>query len=226
MVGRGQMERRLKTAPWLEDANTQAIFSLLDGEGERTRAVGGIVRDTLLGITREDSEIDFATELLQRRSDGARRRGKWRSPPYPTGIAHGTITLRLNDRVAEVTTLREDVETDGRHAVVKFGTDWGRDAARRDFTINALYADMFGDAVPIHSAAAATSPGDRKSASSAIRTSASPRTGFGVRIASSAFRRAMAASVLTRQDLPPPNARRERSMPCRPSASAPRCGGC
>lgn len=142
MVSRGQMERRLKAAPWLADSNTQAIFSLLDGEGERTRAVGGIVRDTLLGITREDSEIDFATELLP--DEVMARAERLGIAAYPTGIAHGTITLRLNDKIAEVTTLREDVETDGRHAVVKFGTDWARDAARRDFTINALYADMFG----------------------------------------------------------------------------------
>ena len=142
MVGRGQMERRLKAAAWLVDPDTQAIFSLLDGEGERTRAVGGIVRDTLLGIERDDSEIDFATELPPDEVMArAERRGV---AAYPTGIAHGTVTLKLNARLAEVTTLREDVETDGRHAVVKFGTDWTRDAERRDFTINALYADMFG----------------------------------------------------------------------------------
>ncbi|MEO8882014.1 MAG: CCA tRNA nucleotidyltransferase, partial [Devosia sp.] len=109
MVGRGQMERRLKAAPWLADSNTQAIFSLLDGEGERTRAVGGIVRDTLLGITREDSEIDFATELLP--DEVMARAERLGIAAYPTGIAHGTITLRLNDKIAEVTTLREDVET-------------------------------------------------------------------------------------------------------------------
>src|SRR5690606_8946166 len=63
---------------------------------------------------------------------------------HPTGIEHGTVTVRLGTLVAEVTTLREDVETDGRRAVVKFGTDWVRDANRRDFTLNALYADLDG----------------------------------------------------------------------------------
>lgn len=136
------MERRLKSAPWLADPDTQAIFSLLDGEGQRTRAVGGIVRDTLLGIARADGEIDFATELLP--DEVMARADRKGVAAYPTGIAHGTVTLKLNSLLAEVTTLREDVETDGRHAVVRFGTDWRRDAERRDFTINALYADMFG----------------------------------------------------------------------------------
>ena len=143
MVGRGQMERRLKSAPWLADPDVQAIFSLLDGEGERTRAVGGIVRDTLLGMTRENGEIDFATELPP--DEVMVRAARKGVAAYPTGIAHGTVTLKLNQLLAEVTTLREDVETDGRHAVVRFGTDWKRDAERRDFTINALYVDMFGE---------------------------------------------------------------------------------
>jgi len=142
MVGRGEIERRLRTASWLINPDTQTIFALLDGETGRTRAVGGIVRDTLLGIDRPGGEVDFATELhpdevLAR----AARRG---IAAYPTGIAHGTVTLHQNGLVAEVTTLREDVETDGRHAVVRFGTDWKRDAERRDFTINALYADRGG----------------------------------------------------------------------------------
>jgi len=143
MVGRGQMERRLKSARWLADPDAQALFSLLDGEGERTRAVGGIVRDTLLGISRDNVEIDLATELPP--DEVLARAARKGVAAFPTGIAHGTITLKLNDLLAEVTTLREDVETDGRHAVVRFGTDWRRDAERRDFTINALYADMFGD---------------------------------------------------------------------------------
>ncbi|HVW93437.1 MAG TPA: CCA tRNA nucleotidyltransferase [Devosia sp.] len=142
MLGRGQFERRLKGAPWLNHPDTQAIFSLLDGEGLRTRAVGGIVRDTLLGIERPGGELDFATELLPEEVMArAARRGV---AAYPTGFEHGTVTLRLNALAVEVTTLREDVETDGRHAVVRFGTDWTRDAERRDFTMNALYADMTG----------------------------------------------------------------------------------
>jgi len=151
------MERRLKSASWLIDPDTQTIFSLLDGEGERTRAVGGIVRDTLLGALRDNSEVDFATELPPDEVMArAARRGV---DAYPTGISHGTVTLRLNALVAEVTTLREDVETDGRHAVVRFGTSWERDAARRDFTVNALYADMFGTLVdPLGGAGDLTEP--------------------------------------------------------------------
>src|SRR5690606_11345154 len=63
---------------------------------------------------------------------------------YPTGLDHGTVTLKLGETVVEVTTLRRDVETDGRHAVVAFGTDWAEDARRRDFTLNALYCAADG----------------------------------------------------------------------------------
>jgi poly(A) polymerase len=133
---------RLKDAQWLRREETQRVFALLDGAEGRTRAVGGIVRDTLLERVRDTGEIDFATELTP--DEVTRRARKAGVPVYPTGIEHGTVTLKINDLVAEVTTLREDVETDGRHAVVKFGTDWRRDAERRDFTLNALYAGMDG----------------------------------------------------------------------------------
>lgn len=133
---------KLQAADWLISAETQALMQALDGEQKRTRAVGGIVRDTLLDRPREQTDIDFATELLPHevslRAEGAG------ATVYPTGIEHGTVTLKLGSLVAEVTTLREDVETDGRRAVVRFGTDWTRDAERRDFTLNALYADMDG----------------------------------------------------------------------------------
>jgi poly(A) polymerase len=133
---------RLTDAEWLRREETQRVFALLDGAGQRTRAVGGIVRDTLLERVRDTGEIDFATELTP---DEVTRRARAAGVPvYPTGIEHGTVTLKINDLVAEVTTLREDVETDGRHAVVKFGIDWRRDAERRDFTLNALYAGMDG----------------------------------------------------------------------------------
>jgi poly(A) polymerase len=121
---------------------TQRLMALLDGAHGRTRAVGGIVRDTLLELPREDADVDLATELLPHEvMDRAQRAGV---AAYPTGIVHGTVTLKLGALVAEVTTLREDIETDGRHAVVTFGTSWRHDAARRDFTLNALYAGMDG----------------------------------------------------------------------------------
>jgi poly(A) polymerase len=134
--------KRLKQAEWLNRSETQQVFALLDGALGKTRAVGGIVRDTLLDRWRERAEIDFATELEP--ADVMRRAGERGVPVYPTGIEHGTVTLKVGDLTAEVTTLREDVETDGRHAVVRFGTDWRRDAERRDFTLNALYADADG----------------------------------------------------------------------------------
>ncbi|MEO8758287.1 MAG: CCA tRNA nucleotidyltransferase [Devosia sp.] len=134
--------QRLKDATWLRTPETQKLFAFLDGAGGRTRAVGGIVRDTLLGQVRGNTEIDFATELVP--DEVMRRAVEAGVPVYPTGIEHGTVTLRIGELVAEVTTLRQDVETDGRHAIVKFGTDWRRDAERRDFTLNALYAGADG----------------------------------------------------------------------------------
>lgn len=133
---------RLKSAEWLQRPETQQVFALLDGHRRRTRAVGGIVRDTLLDRWRERPEIDFATELTP--DEVTKRAQKNHVPVYPTGIEHGTVTLRVGDLVAEVTTLREDVETYGRHARVRFGKDWRRDAGRRDFTLNALYAEADG----------------------------------------------------------------------------------
>ncbi len=113
------------------------------GAQGKTRAVGGAVRDTLVEHPRVATEIDFATELLP---DEVMRRAQTAGvAAYPTGIEHGTVTLKIDDRIAEVTTLREDIETDGRHAVVRFGYHWTRDAERRDFTLNALYCDLDGE---------------------------------------------------------------------------------
>lgn len=133
---------RLRTAEWLLRPETQELLALLDGAQGRTRAVGGIVRDTLLARERERTDIDFATELMPHEVTLRAERGG--ATVHPTGIEHGTVTLRLGGLVAEVTTLREDIETDGRRAVVKFGRDWAKDAGRRDFTLNALYAGMDG----------------------------------------------------------------------------------
>lgn len=133
---------RLDGAEWLERPEVQAIFAALDGAAGRTRAVGGIVRDSLVGRVRDRSDIDMATELLPVAvMQKARAAG---IATYPTGIDHGTVTLRLGETSVEVTTLRRDVTTDGRHAEVAFGTDWVEDAQRRDFTLNALYCGADG----------------------------------------------------------------------------------
>lgn len=132
----------LATAEWLVRPETQAIFAALDGAKRRTRAVGGVVRDTILERQRDNPDIDLATELLPEEViERAKAAG---IATYPTGITHGTVTLKLGETLAEVTTLRRDIETNGRHAVVAFGTDWREDAGRRDFTLNALYCAADG----------------------------------------------------------------------------------
>lgn len=133
---------RLEGAEWLGRPDVQAIFAALEGAAGRTRAVGGIVRDSLIGRVRDRTDIDMATELLPVAvMQKARAAG---IAAYPTGIDHGTVTLRLGETSVEVTTLRRDVTTDGRHAEVAFGTDWVEDAQRRDFTLNALYCRADG----------------------------------------------------------------------------------
>jgi len=118
----------------MDRSGTRRIFAALEGE---TRVVGGAVRDGLLGLA--VSDVDLATRLrpeeVVRRLEGAGIKA------VPTGIAHGTVTAVAGDSVIEVTTLRRDVSTDGRHATVAFTDDWVADAGRRDFTINALYAE-------------------------------------------------------------------------------------
>ena len=111
-----------------------ACLDALRAEGEETRLVGGCVRDALLG--REGADIDLATTVPPGETLARGRRAGLKA--VPTGFDHGTVTLVVAGVPHEVTTLREDVETDGRHAVVRFGRDFARDAERRDFTINAL----------------------------------------------------------------------------------------
>lgn len=128
---------RLEGADWLALPAVRAIFAALDGEAGKTRAVGGVVRDSLIGKLRVHADIDMATELLP---VAVMQKAKAAGiAAYPTGIEHGTVTLVLDGTTVEVTTLRQDVVTDGRHAEVAFGTDWVADAERRDFTLNALY---------------------------------------------------------------------------------------
>lgn len=113
-----------------------ALIAALGGPGQ-TRLVGGVVRDTLLGL--DPADVDLATRLPPETVLDRLRTAGIRA--VPTGLAHGTITAILPDGPIEITTLRRDVSTDGRHAVVAFTDAWEDDGARRDFTMNALYAD-------------------------------------------------------------------------------------
>jgi poly(A) polymerase len=124
-------------APWLESPALRAVILALRDHADGPRIVGGAVRDALLGLPVAD--IDIATILhpqqvqLQLKKAGIKA--------VPTGLDHGTITAVIDKQNFEITTLRRDVATDGRRATIAFATQWQDDAARRDFTINALYAD-------------------------------------------------------------------------------------
>ena len=128
-------------ADWFLRPATQAVFASLNCEGFEARAVGGAVRNALLG-SGTVPEVDFATSALP--DEVMRLAAEAGVKAHPSGIEHGTVTLVVEGNPFEVTTLRRDISTDGRHAVVAFGNDWALDAGRRDFTINALYADMTG----------------------------------------------------------------------------------
>ncbi|MEM6711236.1 MAG: CCA tRNA nucleotidyltransferase [Pseudomonadota bacterium] len=127
-------------APLIAARGLQAVFEAINQDGDVSWLVGGCVRNTLLGEAVKD--IDVATQASPQeviaRAEAAGLRA------VPTGLDHGTVTLVHNGEPIEVTTLRKDVETDGRHAVVVFTRDIAEDAARRDFTMNALYADETG----------------------------------------------------------------------------------
>lgn len=125
----------LPNADWRKRAGLRRIVGALGADA--VKIVGGAVRDTLLGLPVTD--IDLATPLLP--EEVTRRLEDANVKVIPTGIAHGTVTAIASGDHHEITTLRRDVETDGRRATIAFADDWREDAARRDFTINALYAD-------------------------------------------------------------------------------------
>jgi len=124
----------------LEDAPLKRLLDLLSEAGGEARIVGGAIRNALLGV--HVHEVDVTTTLLP--DEVMARAAKAGIRAIPTGITHGTVTLIVDGESFEVTTLREDVETDGRHAVVRFGGDFKLDAQRRDFTVNALSMDHDG----------------------------------------------------------------------------------
>ena len=130
----------LASAPWLKEGPLARLLAVLDRDGEEARVIGGVVRNALLG--EPIGEIDIATTALP--GEVTRRAEAAGFKAVPTGIEHGTVTVIVDGTPFEVTTLREDVETFGRHATVRFGRDWKADAERRDFTINALSAACDG----------------------------------------------------------------------------------
>ncbi|HEV7433975.1 MAG TPA: CCA tRNA nucleotidyltransferase [Pseudorhizobium sp.] len=130
---------------WFTEPALTRILSVLNSDSGEARVVGGAIRNTLMGLPVGD--IDIATTLLPQ--DVVERAKDAGIKAVPTGIEHGTVTLVLDGRGYEVTTLRRDVETNGRHARVAFGTDWTTDAERRDLTINALYADADGEVIDL-----------------------------------------------------------------------------
>lgn len=134
------IDGRLEDAAFLGDQGLQRLLAIVDADGEETRVVGGAIRNALLGEPVAD--IDLTTtaspQLVVSRCAKAGLR------TIPTGIEHGTVSVLVDGMQYEITTLREDIDTDGRRAKVRFGRDFRADALRRDFTINALSVDRDG----------------------------------------------------------------------------------
>jgi poly(A) polymerase len=135
----------IASADWLKDQSLQRLLAVLSGCGEESMIAGGAVRNALLG--QPIGDIDIAT--TNRPDETVRRAEAAGFKAVPTGAEHGTVTVIARGKPYEVTTLRADIETDGRRAKVLFGRDWKRDAERRDFTINALYAKADGTVVDL-----------------------------------------------------------------------------
>ena len=131
----------LTTAPWLDWPGTRAVMAALEvARPGGARFVGGCVRNELRGVPVDD--IDIATQLKPEETLAALEAAGIRA--IPTGLEHGTVTAIYDGRPYESTSLRRDVETDGRRAVVAFTEDWAEDAERRDFRLNAIYAAADG----------------------------------------------------------------------------------
>ncbi len=136
------MTDSLGQRPWMTTSQVVRVFDALEAAGGAgcARYVGGCVRNALLGAPIDD--VDIATTLLPDQVIAALEAAKIKA--VPTGVEHGTVTAVCEGQPFEVTTLRRDVETDGRRAVVAFTSDWAEDAQRRDFTLNAIYAGRDG----------------------------------------------------------------------------------
>ena len=125
---------------WKGDKDTQRVFSILKQEKEEVRFIGGCVRDLI--IKKTDSDIDLATTIRPKKVLKILKKNKIKT--LSTGLSHGTVIALINKKKFEITTLRKDIKTDGRHAVVEYTKDWVIDSKRRDFTINAISCDFNG----------------------------------------------------------------------------------
>lgn len=135
------MTAAITHAPWLKAPETQKLIAALEAaRAGGSRFVGGCVRNTLIGAAVDD--LDIATQLTPQETIAVATKAGFAA--HPTGIEHGTITVVVDHKPFEVTTLRRDVTTDGRRATVAFTESWEEDAQRRDFRMNALYADARG----------------------------------------------------------------------------------
>ncbi|WP_420419451.1 CCA tRNA nucleotidyltransferase [Pacificispira sp.] len=146
MTGKDAAHTLLQAQPWFSEPEVRRLLDALANASIDVRFVGGCVRDALLGRTATDLDLavdappDTVTDALTGHDIKV----------VPTGIDHGTVTAVLDGRTVEVTSLRRDVETDGRRAVVRYTKDWREDSLRRDFTVNALYADRDGHLTDFH----------------------------------------------------------------------------
>ncbi|MBL4602134.1 MAG: CCA tRNA nucleotidyltransferase [Emcibacteraceae bacterium] len=131
---------------WLKNPDLRSLMTILNQDSGHARIVGGAVRDALLNIFRKQKrkigDIDIASTLSPQENISLLEKAG--ITVVPTGIKHGTITVIINKKPFEITTLRRDISTDGRHAEVEYTKGWNEDAKRRDFTINALYLDIDG----------------------------------------------------------------------------------
>lgn len=135
----------LSDQDWFRQPALRRVLDLLNADGGEARIAGGAVRNALMGVPAGD--VDIATTLVPQEVVARAKAAGIKA--VPTGIDHGTVTLVASGTPFEVTTLRRDVETDGRRAQVAFGTDWQEDAERRDLTINALYATADGEVIDL-----------------------------------------------------------------------------
>ncbi|NCC21728.1 MAG: CCA tRNA nucleotidyltransferase [Alphaproteobacteria bacterium] len=138
--------RRIKPPKWMTLRETRAVMKALNnGAGEpQALFVGGCVRGALLGLDQDETDIDIDIATRFAPEEAVIRLGAQGIKTIPIGLDHGTVTAVVGARTFEITTLRKDVETDGRHAVVAYTDDWREDALRRDFTMNTLLADADG----------------------------------------------------------------------------------